>query len=98
MQIVVTMCRDWIAPPDARGDALSYAKGWYGEMEDDLAAFCISTGYATAAHALPHEVSAAVALLREVVEHFRTVERVEPTYFDVYGAVARLEQSWAGDA
>lgn len=98
MQILVTMSKEWIGPPDPRGDAVIYGKGWRGEMPDDEAAFVIAVDYAKAAYELPADVAAAVALLREVVAHFRTVERVEPTFSDVYDAVARLDQSFSGAA
>ncbi len=96
MTIFVKLCRDWNGPPDKIGQFVFYPKGWTGEMPDDAAGYALAIGIAEPTKPLPPDLVAGIETLKEIVALFRA-ERVEPTFTDVYDAVARLAGEQQGE-
>ena len=88
--IIVHMLEDWRSPPDdIRGDAIEFRRGWTGEMPEDWAGYCLARDYARAVEPLPEALAMGVSTLREIISAYQE-RRTDPTYSDVYAAVARL--------
>ena len=88
--MIVEMLMERDGEPNILGDRVRYPKGWLGEMDEDLAGYFLAIGCARSPKPLPDDLAAGVETLRAIVTAFRA-QRVEPTYRDVYLAVARAD-------
>ena len=87
--IIVSFLKDWTSPPDDRGDTMVFRAGWTGEVTEDWAGYCIARDYARNVETLPESLAIGIATLRQIIAAYQE-RRTDPTYSDVYDAVARL--------